>query len=214
MVKTDLNNKRKKKDNPFYLSASALPYLLVFQDICLDHSKVIHILPLIDVRSPSLTLNIIIRPLYHLAQMSVLFYSAVLLCLPALSWAQIFTLRPYNNTANMAFRLSDYNGDNILDKNELERFFQDFDANGDGRVSFQEYSNYVHNNQHDPEINAFFHALYDVYDVNNDRHVDHDDFLLLYALMDFNDDNVISRQEFVHYFSIIFETIDHNLNGA
>ncbi|KAI8785578.1 hypothetical protein BgiBS90_012936, partial [Biomphalaria glabrata] len=56
--------------------------------------------------------------------MSVLFYSAVLLCLPALSWAQIFTLRPYNNTANMAFRLSDYNGDNILDKNELERFFQ------------------------------------------------------------------------------------------
>ncbi|KAK6958640.1 hypothetical protein BgiMline_036087 [Biomphalaria glabrata] len=144
--------------------------------------------------------------------MSPVIYAAIVLCFPALISAQ-FTLKPYNNTANIIFRFSDLNADGFIDKSELETFFAEFDTNGDGRVSFQEYSSYVHNNQNDPEINAFYHTLYDVYDANNDRHVDHDDFVLLFDLMDFNGDKEVSRAEYVHYMTIILETVDHNLHG-
>ncbi|XP_059162572.1 uncharacterized protein LOC131945955 [Physella acuta] len=138
--------------------------------------------------------------------MSVLY--ALLVCLPALTFAQTFSLKPYDVTAAVAFTYADHNGDGVYDRNEVDLMFKNLDSNHDGLISLREYSSYFDANMHDPHVGHIVSSLFLVYDVNNDDHVDHHDFDMMFALADSNGDNLMQKTEFVHYTSVIFAIVD------
>lgn len=72
---------------------------------------------------------------------------------------------------------------------------QQYDTNRDGRVSRHEYTEYT--NLHTPTLYALSHALYDIYDVDNDHHLDLHDFENFFRLLDSNADNMVNEDEFV-----------------
>ncbi|XP_059162555.1 uncharacterized protein LOC131945942 [Physella acuta] len=128
--------------------------------------------------------------------MSVLY--ALLVCLPALTYAQTLNLKPYNETATVAFNISDLNHDGVIDKNEMDTIFKHLDSNGDGRIDFHEYGIYLSSGNHDAHTNHVLHALFQAYDVNKDHHIDHVDYELFFSLADGNGDNLLEKNEFVH----------------
>ncbi|KAK0044478.1 polcalcin Bra n 2 [Biomphalaria pfeifferi] len=133
------------------------------------------------------------------------------LSLPALSLAQTFSIKPYNETAAFIFAHTDVNHDGIMDRNELDLGFRHYDANLDGRVTYNEFTTFVQAQGHDPHTTHLLHALYRAYDENKDNNVDHLDFDIIFALSDYNNDGRVDRAEFIRYMSIVLETIDESV---
>jgi len=130
---------------------------------------------------------------------------ALLLFLPALTLA--YDLKPYNETAHLMFIGTDANKDGVLSRSELDATFKDYDTNGDGRVSRQEYTSYT--DLHSPTLHDLSHALYDIYDVDGDHHLDKHDFDNLYALIDGDADGIVEEIEFIKYWSVLFVNLEH-----
>ncbi|KAI8783361.1 uncharacterized protein LOC106079444 [Biomphalaria glabrata] len=131
----------------------------------------------------------------------------LLLLLPAFAFAQNVDLRPYNLTATYMFILVDKDLNGQVDRNEIDLNFQQYDADHNGRVSRVEYINYV--NQHEPTLNLFHDALFDIYDVDGDHILYHNDYDNFYALMDGDGNGIVSHFEFVRYWTILLETLEH-----
>merc|ERR1711874_763840 len=117
------------------------------------------------------------------------------------------SLKPYNETAHLMFIGSDGNQDGQLARDELDHTFKDYDTNGDGRVSRHEYTGYV--DLHSPNLHDLSHALYDIYDVDGDHHLDKHDFDNLYALIDGDADGIVEEIEFIKYWSVLFVNLEH-----
>nr|KAI8730258.1 putative serine/threonine-protein kinase fhkB [Biomphalaria glabrata] len=99
----------------------------------------------------------------------------------------------------------DING--IIDRNEIDLSFRHFDTNNNGRISRLEYTAYVTTNE--PTLSPVAHALYDVYDVDNDDQLDHHDFDNFFALMDSDGDHRVTHFEFVRYWTILLADLEH-----
>ncbi|XP_055860713.1 uncharacterized protein LOC106062862 [Biomphalaria glabrata] len=135
--------------------------------------------------------------------MSLLY--VLLLCLPAMTYAVDF--KPYNLTATLMFLDIDKDINGIIDRNEIDLSFRHFDTNNNGRISRLEYTAYVTTNE--PTLSPVAHALYDVYDVDNDDQLDHHDFDNFFALMDSDGDHRVTHFEFVRYWTILLADLEH-----
>ncbi|XP_059162791.1 uncharacterized protein LOC131946158 [Physella acuta] len=135
----------------------------------------------------------------------------ILLCLPALSLAQL-NLKPYNETAASLFRQTDTNMDHNVDKAELHASFMGYDTDGDGRITRHEYTSYV--DTHVPALSPLSHALYDIYDVDGDHHLDEHDFVNFFSLIDGNGNGIVSEAEFIRYWEILFTDLEHLHGGG
>ncbi|XP_059162570.1 uncharacterized protein LOC131945953 isoform X2 [Physella acuta] len=136
---------------------------------------------------------------------------ALLFALPAMAMA-IDTLKPFNYTATVMFIEGDKNHDGFIDRQELDAIYRGYDANNNGRISRQEYTQYIQ--AHAPNLYQVSHALYDIYDVDNDDQLDHHDFDNFYALMDGNGDGTVSHFEYVRYWTILLEDLEQIVAGT
>ncbi|CAL1543424.1 unnamed protein product [Lymnaea stagnalis] len=138
--------------------------------------------------------------------MSLLY--AIFLLFPALTFAQEpIDLKPYNLTATAMFLNVDKNIDGNIDRPELDRSFDQYDSNHNGRISRLEYTSYV--DAQLPQLHALSHGLYDLYDVDNDDQLDHHDYDNFYQLMDGDGNGLVSHFEYVRYWSILFTDLEH-----
>ena len=64
----------------------------------------------------------------------------------------------------------------------VEMSRNEFRFSDDGRVTRSEYTTYQ--TRHDPELEGLAHALFNVYDVNDDHHLVMDDYVAFYRSMD------------------------------
>lgn len=119
--------------------------------------------------------------------------------------------RPYDQSALLLFQGSDADHDGIFSRQELDNEFVKYDANGDGRVSRHEYTEYV--TLSTPSLHEFSHALYDDYDVSGDHHLDKHDYDMYYAKLDADGDGSVTQDEFVNYWVDLFIRTEH-LHGA
>jgi len=120
-------------------------------------------------------------------------------------------LKPYNFTAQMMFHAEDVNADNCLTRLELESLFLKYDANGNGRESRHEYTEFVCATT--PTLYNLAHYLFDEYDSDGDHSLDIHDYDALYVKMNPDGDGCIDEQEFIDYWTVIFtryETIDQH----
>ncbi|CAL1543420.1 unnamed protein product [Lymnaea stagnalis] len=137
-------------------------------------------------------------------KMTSLLYALVLL-LPGVTYG--INLKPYNLTAAALFLNIDLDVSGDIDRPELDLNFKTYDTNNNGRVSRQEYTNYV--NSHTPSLVPLHDAFYDIYDVDGDHQLDHHDFDNFFSLMDSTSDGIVSYFEFVRYWTILLETLEH-----
>ncbi|BFZ04055.1 hypothetical protein BsWGS_07094 [Bradybaena similaris] len=137
---------------------------------------------------------------------------AVVLLVLGYASSQGVNLKPYNQTAALMFHLSDSNQDGILKLEEIDNNFRGYDTDGDGRISRYEYTSYV--DQHSPALHAFSHGLYDIYDVDKDDQLDLHDFENFFRLMDSDDNGVVVLQEYVRYWTILLESLEHLHGGG
>lgn len=78
----------------------------------------------------------------------------------------------------------------------MDLFFdQSYDTNNDGRISRFEYTDYVDKNS--PQLHAFSHGLYDIYDVDYDDQLDLHDFENFHKLLDGDGDGFVIQAEYV-----------------
>ncbi|XP_059162576.1 uncharacterized protein LOC131945959 [Physella acuta] len=131
---------------------------------------------------------------------------ALVFLLPCLAYAQI-DLKPYNYTATALFLNYDDNRNGEVSRQEIDLAFRFYDTNNNGRISRLEYTNYIDN--HNPALHPLSHALYDIYDVDSDDQLDHHDFDNFFALMDSDDNQIVSHYEFVRYWTILLEELEH-----
>ncbi|KAK3756839.1 hypothetical protein RRG08_048885 [Elysia crispata] len=129
----------------------------------------------------------------------------LLLVLPAATLA--INLKPYNETAHMMFVESDFNNDGAFSRNELDMVFKGYDTNGDGRVTRHEYTSYV--DLHTPTLHDLSHALYDIYDSDNDHHLDKHDYDMLFSIMDADSDGIVQEMEFTIYWTALYGSLEH-----
>ena len=134
---------------------------------------------------------------------------ALAVLIPAYVAAQ--SLKPYNLTATALFYLSDANKDGILTLSEIDSNFKTYDRDNDGRITRYEYTSHV--DQTSPNLHAFSHALYDLYDVDNDDYLDLHDYESFHGLMDGNGDGILVVTEYVRYWEILLEDLEH-LHGG
>ncbi|XP_046582708.1 uncharacterized protein LOC124290063 [Haliotis rubra] len=124
----------------------------------------------------------------------------------SLSLADV-NLRPYNVTAQNLFDNNDLDKDKEFSLAELKFSFQGYDSDFDGVVSREEYTTYTtHQN---PALFILTHALYDIYDSDKDGVLTEYDYDQLYKLWDANENNVVSEPEFVHWWTVTLESLDH-----
>uniref|UniRef100_A0A2C9KN49 EF-hand domain-containing protein n=1 Tax=Biomphalaria glabrata TaxID=6526 RepID=A0A2C9KN49_BIOGL len=135
-----------------------------------------------------------------------LMYALVLL-LPALAFGQTVNLKPYNLTATAMFLQTDTDLSGDIDRPELDASFRDYDTDRNGRVSRTEYMTYL--SQHTPSLAALHDALFDIYDVDNDHILDHHDYDNFFGLMDGNGDGFVSHFEYVRYWTILLQDLEH-----
>jgi len=140
-----------------------------------------------------------------------LFHLALVLLLPAWASAQL-DLKPYNRTASIMFTISDANRDGILTLTEIDSNFQTYDRDNDGKISRYEYTSHV--DQNSPSLHAFSHGLYDIYDVDNDDVLELHDFESFFKLMDANGDGAVVEPEYVRYWIILLEALEHLHGGG
>ncbi|ESO92786.1 hypothetical protein LOTGIDRAFT_232909 [Lottia gigantea] len=140
----------------------------------------------------------------------MLSYIIALICFTACS-ANI--LQPYNETAREMFHANDANQDGIYERAEIDYTFMIYDTNpNDGRVSHAEYTQYINNTS--PSLHALSLELYNVYDVDNDNLLEKHDYDNFFKLMDYDDNNEVSEHEFVHYWTIMFESLGHLIDAG
>ncbi|CAL1543422.1 unnamed protein product [Lymnaea stagnalis] len=128
-----------------------------------------------------------------------------LIFLPALT-LQI-SLKPYDLTATNMFIDVDIDLSSFIDQNEVDYSFRQYDTNSNGRVSRTEYIQHL--NQHIPSMAPIAHALYDIYDVDNDDQLDRHDYDFFFRLLDGDVDGLVSHFEYVRYWSILFTDLEH-----
>merc|ERR1711915_453217 len=109
----------------------------------------------------------------------------------------------------MMFLESDVNGDGKMTQDEINEVFKGYDTNKDGRVSRHEYTSFT--DQHTPSLHALSHALYDIYDVDNDHHLDKHDFENFFQLIDADGNDIIDEGEFIQYWTKIFIDLEHHI---
>ncbi|XP_067660825.1 uncharacterized protein [Haliotis asinina] len=116
-------------------------------------------------------------------------------------------LRPYNETAKAMFASADIDRDFTFTINELQYSFDAYDADNNGVVSRTEYTTFTaHLN---PEMFSLTHALYDIFDADKDDTLTLFDFNALYKLMDSNENGRVSEKEYVHWWTVTLEALDH-----
>ncbi|XP_046582707.1 uncharacterized protein LOC124290062 [Haliotis rubra] len=116
-------------------------------------------------------------------------------------------LRPYNVTAQNLFGIYDIDKDSEYSLAELKLSYNGFDSNFDGVVSREEFTTYfTTQNQY---LFVLTRPLYDIYDADQDGAVTEYDFNQIYKLWDANENNVVSELEFVHWWTVTLEALDH-----
>ncbi|XP_041368676.1 uncharacterized protein LOC121383013 [Gigantopelta aegis] len=120
---------------------------------------------------------------------------------------QKISLRPYDQYAKHMFVTYDSNGDSIFSQLELQQSFRYYDTNGDQRVTRKEYTEY--GNHILPELHELTHALYSLYDMDNDHILDLWDYEHLYKLIDSDEDGQVTEAEFVHFWTTTLESLNH-----
>ncbi|KAK6195076.1 hypothetical protein SNE40_000581 [Patella caerulea] len=117
-------------------------------------------------------------------------------------------LQPYNETALNMFHGNDFNGDGKFERSELDFTFYVYDTEPlDGIISRLEYTSYI--NKTTPELYRLSHELYDIYDIDNDNRLEKHDYDAFFQLMDSDDDGWVTEHEFVHYWTILLESLGH-----
>merc|ERR1711909_64842 len=111
-------------------------------------------------------------------------------------------LKPYNETALMMFHGEDTNGDGMITRIELEQLFDKYDANGNGKESRHEYTEFVCATT--PTLYNLAHYLFDEYDANGDHMLEKADYDALFMKMNPDNDDSIEEDEFVAYWTTIF----------
>ncbi|XP_046376295.2 uncharacterized protein LOC124149006 [Haliotis rufescens] len=116
-------------------------------------------------------------------------------------------LRPYNETAKAMFVSADLDHDQTFTIDELRYSYNAYDADGDGVVTRTEYTTFTaHLN---PEMFDLTHALYDNFDADKDDVLTLFDFNALFKLMDNNENGRVSQKEYVHWWTVTLESLDH-----
>ncbi|XP_046582669.1 uncharacterized protein LOC124290031 [Haliotis rubra] len=105
------------------------------------------------------------------------------------------------------FASADLDKDLTFTIGELQYSYDAYDADNDGVVSRTEYTTFTaHLN---PEMFALTHALYDIYDSDKDDVLTLYDFNALYKLMDTNENGRVSEKEYIHWWTVTLEALDH-----
>ncbi|CAG5136640.1 unnamed protein product [Candidula unifasciata] len=137
---------------------------------------------------------------------------AIVLLAVGYASSQGLDLKPYNVTAAALFYVSDANKDGILTLSEVDSNFRSYDRDDDGRISRYEYTSHVDANS--PQLHAFSHGLYDIYDVDSDDFLDAHDYESFFKLMDSDENDVVTQHEYVRYWIVLLETLEHLHGGG
>ncbi|XP_045166151.2 uncharacterized protein LOC123529714 [Mercenaria mercenaria] len=112
------------------------------------------------------------------------------------------SLRPYNETAYSMFLANDFDGNGVITRLELESSFDKYDANGDGKESRHEYTEFICATS--PSLYQLSHYLFDEYDMDGDHHLVKTDYDNLFDTMDSDADGNITADEFINYWEKVF----------
>ncbi|XP_045165671.1 uncharacterized protein LOC123529410 [Mercenaria mercenaria] len=112
------------------------------------------------------------------------------------------SLRPYNETAYSMFLANDFDDNGVITRLELESSFDKYDANGDGRESRHEYTEFICMTS--PSLYQLSHYLFDEYDMDGDHHLVKADYDHLFDKMDSDGDGSVTPDEFINYWDLVF----------
>lgn len=125
----------------------------------------------------------------------------LVVCVIDVSYGAV-SLKPYNETASGMFAATDYDSDGVITRVEIEASFDKYDANGDGKESRHEYTEFVCATS--PILYQLSHYLYDEYDSDGDHHLEKHDYDALFDKMDTDKDGSVTEDEFISYWEVVF----------